>query len=68
MLTDLAFGINGELLVVDSAAHKVQSFETPFYIEPKVTELIEIVEPEITEEFLNQIKLILQSWPQVTWY
>ena len=53
MLTDLTFGINGELLVVDSASHKVQSFETLFYIEPKVTELIEIVEPEITENFLT---------------
>ena len=51
MPTDLAFGINGELLIVDSAAHKIKSFETPFYVEPKVTEIIEILEPEITENF-----------------
>ena len=51
MLTDIAFGINGELLVIDSAAHKVQSFETPFYVEPKITEIIEILEPEIIEGF-----------------
>ena len=51
MPTDIAFGINGELLVIDSAAHKVQSFETPFYVEPKITEITEILEPEIIEGF-----------------
>lgn len=47
MLTDIALGINGELLVVDSASHKVQSFETPFYAEPTIVESPEIVAPEI---------------------
>ena len=51
VLTDVAFGINGELLVVDSASHKIQSFETPFYVEPEYVEIIEIIEPEITEDF-----------------
>ncbi len=50
MLTDVAFGINGELLIIDSASHKVQSFETPFYVEPIITEIIEIIGPEIGDE------------------
>ena len=50
MLTDVALGINGELLVVDSASHKVQSFETPFYSEPIIVEPSEIISPEITPE------------------
>ena len=48
MLTDIALGINGELLVVDSASHKIQSFETPFYAETPIIKSIEIVTPEIT--------------------
>ena len=33
-VTDVEIGINGELLVVDSPTHKIQSFETEFYEEP----------------------------------
>ncbi len=43
IITDTAIGINGELLVVDSASHTIKSFETPFYTEPKVTEAPVIV-------------------------
>lgn len=52
--TDIAIGINGELLVVDSSAHKIYSLETPAYTEPeivKVIEIPEVVAPEIIESF-----------------
>ena len=38
-ITDIAVGINGELLVVDSATHKIKSFKTPFYEPPVITDL-----------------------------
>ena len=50
-LTDVAIGPNGELLVVDSAAHKIKLFETPFYSEPLVTKEAEIIAPEVEEDF-----------------
>jgi Ca2+-binding RTX toxin-like protein len=53
MLTDVALGINGNLLVVDSASHKIQSFETPFYAETPIVKSIEIIAPEIIEDFSN---------------
>ncbi|MFQ5476807.1 MAG: 6-bladed beta-propeller [Nitrosopumilus sp.] len=46
IITDITIGINGELLVVDSANHKIQSFETEFYIKPV------IVDSEITDEVI----------------
>jgi DNA-binding beta-propeller fold protein YncE len=49
MPTDIALGINGELLIVDSASHKIQSFETPFYEESRVVE-VEIIAPIIIED------------------
>ena len=49
--TDVALGVNGELLVVDSGSHKVKSFETPFYTEPEVADVIEIVAPEIIQNY-----------------
>ena len=33
-ITDIAIGINGELLVVDSTNHKIKLFETEFYKKP----------------------------------
>jgi Ca2+-binding RTX toxin-like protein len=36
-VTDMAIGINGELLVVDSPTHKIQSFKTEFYDESKIS-------------------------------
>ena len=50
IVTDIVFGINGELLVVDSAEHNVKSFETSFYSEP---EIVDYIEPEIVEEKIN---------------
>ncbi len=35
-VTGMAIGINGELLVVDSPTHKIQSFKTKFYEESQV--------------------------------
>ena len=49
--TDVAVGFYGELLVVDSAAHKIKSFETPFYDETKIVQTTEIIAPEITEGY-----------------
>jgi hypothetical protein len=49
--TDIALGINGELLVVDSAGHKIYSLETPFYVEPEVSDIVEIIDPEINEDY-----------------
>ncbi len=36
-VTDLAIGINGELLVVDSPTHKIQSFKSEFYEESEIS-------------------------------
>ena len=44
VITDLTIGINGELLIIDSANHKIQSFETDFY-EKSIT-----VESVVTSE------------------
>ena len=49
--TDVALGFQGELLIVDSAAHKVKSFETPFYDETKIIQTTEIIAPEVTEGY-----------------
>ena len=49
--TNIALGFYGELLVVDSAAHTVKSFETPFYDETKIVQTTEIIVPEITEGY-----------------
>ncbi len=47
LITDITIGTNGELFVVDSLKHKIQSFETPFYVEP---ENVFIIEAPIVEE------------------
>jgi len=49
--TDIALGINGELLVVDSAGHKIYSLETPFYIEPEISKATEIIVPEVSLDY-----------------
>ncbi len=40
-ITDLEFGINGELLVIDSPSHSIQLFETSFYEESEVSYFVE---------------------------
>lgn len=47
MPTDMAFGINGELLVIDSAVHKIQIYETPFYVTPETVVVEEEPVPEV---------------------
>lgn len=42
LITDITIGNNGELFIVDSLKHKIQSFETSFYIEPEIVDSIEI--------------------------
>ena len=49
--TDVALGFNGNLFVVDSAAHKVKSFETPFYDESKIIQTAEVFAPEVSEDY-----------------
>ena len=48
-ISDITIGINGELLVVDSANHKIKSFETAFYEKPVVVDSIDIPD-EIVED------------------
>lgn len=48
IVTDVAMGINGELLIVNSRQHNIQSFETPFYKEPLISDIDEI--PEVVDE------------------
>ena len=55
VLTDVALGVNGELLIVDSGSHKVQTFETPYYSEPLISEKVDIIVPEIIEDFSNDV-------------
>jgi len=49
ILTDITIGINGELLVVDSANHTIKSFETEFYEKPVIGDSIETPD-EIVED------------------
>jgi len=50
-VTDIAIGINGELLVVDSKNHTIKIFETEFYVEPIIVDSVEIPD-EIIEDLL----------------
>jgi len=50
IITDITIGINGELLVVDSAKHNIKSFETSFYTEPAIADYIQIL--EVVEEII----------------
>lgn len=52
-LVDVAIGINGELLAVDSAAHRVKSFETPFYVEPEIIETSQVTSSKIIEDYAS---------------
>jgi Ca2+-binding RTX toxin-like protein len=54
IITDITIGINGELLVVDSANHKIKSFETEFYEPPVIVDSVEI--PVVEEVPYDQTK------------
>jgi len=60
-VTDMAIGINGELLVVDSANHKIKSFKTPFYEKPIIVKSVEI--PIVEEESLDQTYPVIVAPP-----
>jgi hypothetical protein len=59
-VADMAIGINGELLVIDSVNHKIQSYETEFYEEPVIVEIPDDVSDEIIEE-----SPIDKTWPVI---
>ena len=56
LITDLEIGINGEILIVDSASHTIKIFETPFYEKPVIVESSET--PQIIEEIY-----VDKEWP-----
>ena len=60
-VTDMEIGINGELLVIDSPTHTIQSFETEFYEEPLTPYYIA---PEIDEHVsTDQTKPVIIAPP-----
>ena len=56
-ITDLAIGINGELLVVDSPTHSIQSYETEFY--EQSVESYFVVAKEVRPPSGDQIKPVI---------
>lgn len=54
-VADLAIGINGELLVIDSTNHQIQSFGTEFYEEPVIVDSIEIPD-DISDEIIEELQ------------
>ena len=53
-VTSMAIGINGELLVIDSKTHAIQSFETEFFEQP--TESYYVAPAEVRPPSRDQIK------------
>jgi len=58
-LSDVTIGINGELLIVDSANHKIQSFETEFYVKPSIVDSVEISDEIIEESPIDKTKPVI---------
>jgi len=56
-ITDITFGINGELLVVDSPTHSIQSFETTFFEQP--VESYFVVPDEVRPPSRDQTKPVI---------
>lgn len=50
-ITDIAIGINGELLAVDSLNHEIKTLKTPFYVKPKIIE--KVVLPALPVEIVK---------------
>jgi len=59
IITDIAIGINGELLVVDSANHKIKSFETEFYEKPVIVDSIEVPDEIIEDSPIDKTKPVI---------
>jgi len=58
-LSDITIGINGELLIVDSANHKIKSFQTPFYEKPVIIDFTEIPDEIIEDSPIDK------TWPVI---
>ena len=56
-ITDMTIGINGELLIVDSPTHSIQSFETEFFEHP--TESYYVTPAEVRPPSIDQIKPVI---------
>jgi len=56
-ITDIAIGINGELFVVDSSTHSIQSFETTFFENP--VESYFVVPAEVRPPSRDQTKPVI---------
>ncbi len=56
-ITDMAIGINGELLVVDSPTHSIKSFKTTFF--ESSTESYFVVPTEVRPPSRDQIKPVI---------
>jgi len=66
-VTDIAIGINGELLVVDSANHTIKIFETEFYVEPIIVDSVEIPEnPSENKITITMIGAIIMGFGKLT--
>ena len=63
-VTDIAIGINGELLVVDSSKHQIKSFETAFYEEPIIVDSI-ITDEIIEEPLIDQTPPVIVAPPSL---
>ena len=72
IVTDIAIGINGELLVVDSANHKIKSFETEFYEKPEIVKsvavpIVEDVSYDRTKpEIIAPVSLVVEATDMLT--
>ena len=58
IITDITLGINGELLVVDSAKHNIKSFETSFYTVPEIVDYVpttDVIEEIIVDKTKPEI-------------
>jgi len=58
-ITDIAIGINGELLIVDSPTHSIKSYETPFFEPP--TESFYVTPAEIRPPSRDQTKPVITA-------
>ncbi len=75
VITDIVMGTNGELLIIDSAQHTIQSFETPFYEKPILSDVVkvpddavlDVVSSDNTKPTLSvPISLVLEAEDQLT--
>ncbi len=62
-VTDMTLGSNGELLVVDSPTHKIQSFKTPFYEEPEISYYV--APKELVHVPRDQVKPVISPPPSM---